>query len=481
MCKPMEVLPMSISLVVLSQFIQATRDAGYRGTAAAVSELVDNAFEANAKSVSITISGDPVIVEVVDDGCGMAPETIRTALQFGGSTRFNSRTSIGRYGMGLPNGSLSQARRVEVTSWQHGASFVSYLDVDEIANGTLRTIPRPAPAAPHRGSGTIVRWTKCDRLDTSDASTLETSLRVALGRIFRHHLWQGRKLVINRTCVLPLDPLFLREGQGMVGARVFGPPLEFQLDEGTVRVTFSLLPIAEWEHLSAPEKRHAGISKSPGISIVRGDREIDAGWYFMGGKRKENYDDWWRCEVAFPPTLDERFGVTHTKQGIHPTQDLSDVLTPDIESVAHQLNALVRSTFASCRGSSSVAAAHAQRRDFSIEPPRKVAYTRRNPVVTSGRTYRLEERPIEGLSFFTPVISSNEIVVVLNREHPFFERVYGPVQGCENEQTRTVKRHLDLLLFAAARAEASVRSNAEKSVARRLRESWSNALAAFLA
>ncbi len=28
-------------------------------------------------------------------------------------------------------------------------------------------------------------------------------------------------------------------------------------------------------------------------------RESDYGWFFMGPKRKENYDDWWRCEVAF--------------------------------------------------------------------------------------------------------------------------------------------------------------------------------------
>lgn len=139
---------------------------------------------------------------------------------------------------------------------------------------------------------------------------------------------------------------------------------------GTVRVTFSLLPIKEWERLSAAEKRSAGISKSPGISIVRGGREIDTGWYFMGRKRKENYDDWWRAEVAFAPELDELFGVTHTKQGIHPTQDLVETLTPDMEAIAHQLNTIVRTTFVTCRVESTRAAAHAQRRDFAIEPPR---------------------------------------------------------------------------------------------------------------
>lgn len=476
---------MAADLVVLSQFIQATRDAGYRGTAAAVAELVDNAFEADATSVEIRITTDPLTLSVTDDGGGMSCATLQVALQFGGSTRFNVRTGVGRYGMGLPNSSVSQARRVEVTTWQANAGWTTYLDVDEIISGELVTVPPARPCTPPTAtSGTIVTWSKCDRLDSADTHALVASLSIALGRIFRHYLWSGRQLLINSERVEPLDPLFLRNGQGLSGAALFGPPLEFELREapGTVRATFSLLPIEQWGGLSVAEKRRTGIAKSPGISIVRGGREIDAGWYFMGGKRKENYDDWWRCEVEFPPTLDELFGVTHTKQGIHPSQALVDTLTPDMEGIAHQLNAIVRSTFAVCRGASSTAASHAQRCDFTIEPPRKVAYTKRNvPVAASGRTYRMEQRIIEDLSFFEPVISANEILVVLNREHPFFGRVYEPVQGCENEQTRTVKRHLDLLLFAAARAEASVRSNAEKHVARRLRESWSNALAAFLA
>ncbi len=59
---------------------------------------------------------------------------------------------------------------------------------------------------------------------------------------------------------------------------------------------------------------------------MRAGREIDRGWYFMGGKRKENYDDWWRCEISFDPSLDELFGVTHSKQEIRPTEALTSIL-----------------------------------------------------------------------------------------------------------------------------------------------------------
>src|SRR5438552_3803744 len=64
----------------------------------------------------------------------------------------------------------------------------------------------------------------------------------------------------------------------------------------------------------------------------------------MGGKRRENYDDWWRCEIRFDPILDEAFGITHTKQQIHPQDYLLEVLTPDLENIAKALNGRVRQT-----------------------------------------------------------------------------------------------------------------------------------------
>src|SRR5579864_7989290 len=109
-------------IVAVDTFIQAIRDSGYRSTGSAVAELVDNALEAGARTIDIDVTEsaeNPASrrVEVVDDGSGMSNDTMRLALQFGGSTRFNSRSGLGRYGMGLPCSSLSQARRVEVYSW----------------------------------------------------------------------------------------------------------------------------------------------------------------------------------------------------------------------------------------------------------------------------------------------------------------------------------------------------------------------------
>src|SRR5437016_6045678 len=131
-------------LVAIRSFIEATRDSGYKSTSSALAELVDNAFEADARTVDVTLdeAEDGKRITVTDDGTGMPADVLRLALQFGGSTRFNSRRGTGRNGMGLPNGSVSQARRVDVYSWVAPRKvYGSYLDVDEIANGLLDMVP----------------------------------------------------------------------------------------------------------------------------------------------------------------------------------------------------------------------------------------------------------------------------------------------------------------------------------------------------
>ena len=121
------------SLVVVHNFIQATRDTGYRSTATAVAELLDNALDAGARTIQVfvfeqQIGLEPTIVlAVLDDGSGMDSATLRSALRFGGSDRFNSRAGLGRFGMGLPNSSVSQCRHVDVYTWQKRGTCLSYL------------------------------------------------------------------------------------------------------------------------------------------------------------------------------------------------------------------------------------------------------------------------------------------------------------------------------------------------------------------
>jgi hypothetical protein len=510
------------SIIVIDKFIQATRDSGYRGTTSALAELVDNSLQARAKNVWISIeaTGDdayPIKISVLDNGCGMDRAILRQSLRFGGSSRFNDRSGLGRYGMGLPNSSLSQARRVEVFSWaKPGHAIFSYLDVDEIAASRMTAVPNPIsraiPALPIKktpSSGTLVVLTRCDRLSQSRISTLTRKISRGLGQIFRHYLWSGVILQINGASVDPVDPLFLRGTESDGLATIFAEPLSYEIsvpvaDGGThrtgmVSVTFAELPIHTLHSLSNEEKRERGISNGAGVSVVRANREVDFGWFFLNGKRRENYDDWWRCEVRFDPVLDEAFGITHTKQQIRPQEHLSTILTPDMENLAKALNSRVRQAHLRLKAGEATRAAEqtATDRERLLTPLPKPSQDaeaiaavksllKQVPVlkdepVPNGQPldYRIVEASMKESCFFSFAITNGRFVLILNPEHPFFRRIYRPLSELETPEAKQARTHFDLLLLAAARAEAAASRGDRKAISEN-RGQWSDILATFL-
>lgn len=520
------------SIIALDKFIQATRDSGYKGTASAISELVDNSIQAGATRIAISVTATPagdeetaVEVSVLDNGSGMDPFTLRQALRFGGSTRFGDRSGLGRYGMGLPNASLSQARRVTAYTWQSSTAqrangkarsyagivpervFMSYLDVDEIAHGDMDEVPRPQivknlPSACPGPSGTLVMWTRCDRLDNRRVSTIVRKLEAELSRRFRHFLWNGLHVTINGDAITPLDPLYLHPNAEISGAHLFGEALQYEVradladprTTGWVRVRFSELPVHEWHKLSNEEKRRIGVSKGSGVSIVRAGREVDYGWFFMGSKHRENYDDWWRCEIQFDPNLDEAFGITHTKQQIRPRAHLIEALTPDLEATARALNGRARKAHLAVKVGERFSEAEriANERDHLLRPlpnkgsPKANALMkdleksypalRRNSNEKPSR-YTIVEATVTDTCFFNYAHDGERLVLVLNPEHPFYREIYKPLADGDSSRDQQLRAKLELLLLAAVRSEVAM--GKDQTLARHRLE-WSNTLASFL-
>ena len=473
-------------LVVPRHFILATRDTGYRNLAFALAELVDNSLDAQATTVDIRITEEirgrerEVTIAVLDDGSGMDKGSLRQSLRFGGSEHFNGRGSLGRYGMGLPNSSVSQARRVDVYTWRNGASPLrAYLDVGEIAGGKSAGVQEPnhtrLPEWVPRNSdsGTLVKWSRCDRLPFKKASTLIQKIGRPLGRIYRRVLQKGVTIRVNGEPLRPIDPLFRTPVEGLSGAcELYGDPLEYRVrlpSGGTsaVSIQFAELPVSNWQSLPKATKRGMGIVGGAGMSVLRSGREIDYGWHFFGAKRREHYDDWWRCELRFEPALDELIGITTTKQGINPTPELRGILEPDLERIARELNGRVRTAFReACPAPPHSAAARAARRDRLLPPLRVPAGVPRAP--TEGYGFRIgfheEARP----EFFKVTVCGGTVQLELNRNHPFYEMVYAQPRRSANE--------LDLLLLAAARALLDLPADARETLLR----SWSDNMLAYL-
>jgi anti-sigma regulatory factor (Ser/Thr protein kinase) len=507
------------SVIALERFIQSTRDSGYKTTASAVAELVDNSLQAGATVIDIRVieSGDSVDIMVIDNGCGMDAQTLREALRFGGSSRFDDRTGMGRYGMGLPNASVSQARHVGVFSWKRRQGPLwSYLDVDEIARGQMSVVPEPVPRALPDGAGklqyltgTIVTWTRCDRLDNRRISTTCRKLHESLGRIFRYFIWDSVKIQINGQAVTGVDPLFLHPKSSTTGAVIFEEEARFEVAAqpenpkspiGDVIISFAELPVGEWQALPNDDKRRLGIANGAGVSIVRAGREVDFGWFFMGNKRRENYDDWWRCEIKFDPVLDEAFGITHTKQQIRPQSFLLETLQPHMETVGRVLNARARAAHLQVKTVKAALPAIeiANARDQKLRPVparsalkfqqkpltdlrKRNAALRSAPLPKKGEmAYRLIEDAAGDACFYRPLVGEGELVSAINTKHGFFRKLYEPLSLGESISPIEVAQRLQLLLLAATRAEAIFTRRDEQAVIEAFRKEWSEVLEVLL-
>ena len=114
---------MDNSIVPVRLVVKSMRDNGYKNTAYAIAELIDNSIQHGSSSIDLLClerdmqlgGGNTVsrIVEIgiLDNGNGMNAETLQKSLQFGNGTNLEkaAQTGIGKFGMGLPLSSISQA------------------------------------------------------------------------------------------------------------------------------------------------------------------------------------------------------------------------------------------------------------------------------------------------------------------------------------------------------------------------------------
>ena len=108
--------------------LESSRDSGFDLSASA-GEIVDNSLEAGASIVRIrAVESDDetkiVKMAFADDGCGIPPEVLANVLSLGYSTRYNSRSGYGRFGMGLKLASLAQGEAVAVYTRPKGEARI---------------------------------------------------------------------------------------------------------------------------------------------------------------------------------------------------------------------------------------------------------------------------------------------------------------------------------------------------------------------
>lgn len=342
--------------------VKAMRDSGYQNTAYALAELIDNSAQANATLIEVfCIEAKELInqrerrrireIAVLDNGQGMDQTTLKMALQFGNGTHLNDRSGIGRFGMGLPNASISQCRRVDVWTWQNGPQNALHtsLDIDVIETKKQRSIPipthQPLPDSWRLYSeeigdtGTLVVWKNFDehRLSWKGAKATIDNTESIVGRMYRKFISRNKLKIqfaaleggeVTYKCIARAnDPLYLISPSSTPTPFCNKPMFQkwgekdqiFEIDwEGNkypvvIRISWALpdtVPNDGTDRGHKPYGKHA--AKNLGLSIIRAERELmlDRSW----ANSYEPTERWWGVEVEFPAALDEVFGVTNNKQ-----------------------------------------------------------------------------------------------------------------------------------------------------------------------
>jgi hypothetical protein len=96
-----------------SDLLESMRALGY-SFESAVADLVDNSLSAQSSVIDIRFSPfDEPYVAILDDGIGMLPPVLTSAMRHGSQnpTLKRDEKDLGRFGLGLKTASLSQCRR----------------------------------------------------------------------------------------------------------------------------------------------------------------------------------------------------------------------------------------------------------------------------------------------------------------------------------------------------------------------------------
>lgn len=306
--------------------IESLRAFGYTPEAA-IADLVDNSVSAGAKTIRIELlwNGRDSVVTITDDGRGMSEAELYNAMRPGSRSPLDDRSDedLGRFGLGLKTASFSQARELTVvTRTEATDDAVRRWDLDTVVETgqwrLLKSKPCASDLSVEGVAGTIVMWSKCDRLvgdvDAADAKAHERFLQF-IGRI-RHHLeatfhrflsGRGRvSMFVNGQPLVPWDPFMTSHPATQL---LFSESLPFRGE--LVRVTAYVLPHRsklDGEETAAGHGA-AGWNQQQGFYLYRSNRLLVQGDWLGLGFTKDEHTKLARVAIEFPASLDDAWQV----------------------------------------------------------------------------------------------------------------------------------------------------------------------------
>jgi hypothetical protein len=479
--------------------IEGLRDTGYEFDTA-IADVVDNSVAANATVVDLKVVMDfrgEVRVSIADNGDGMDLDGLKNAMRYGASARPNP-ASLGKYGLGLKTASTAFCRRLSVISRASAGAtpLMATWDLDHVGQTGKWSLIIGEPdeeglahleAVAAGCAGTVVVWTKVDRLMREYAAAAGAAARKALqrrvealsqhlGMVYQRFLDHGDSRARNvemRMNGLPVKSWnpFMTGISELVGDQTV--PVELETgNEASFTVKAYILP--RKEEYPTPELAAAARLSAPmqGIYIYRENRLIVASTW-LGMYQQEPHGTLLRVEFSFDHKLDDAFQLDIKKSQIGLNDDLfrflKDSFLPaprreadrryrmgeqkrvsEQSTGAHQTsNANIRNREVAA-GGANVRVVDPATGEVEIQNPHGVMRLKLpvGSATTPGEVFVQTVDSIMNGVLFEPGMIEQKRAVRINTSHPYYHKVYVP-----NHNNSVTIQGMDSLLWSLAVAE----------------------------
>lgn len=306
------------------------------GLETGIDELIDNAIDAGASRIAIVFhTGDTRLerIAIHDDGSGMDPKKMEGVLRLGGHAA-HSEKNIGRYGMGLKEGSFANADQTVIVSKPEGSNghgiqlLKETFEAGRLSAESVSIYWKSREALDLPDHGTTIVWSdlinvyKGDDIEeaedhlSSELEGLRKHVSIRYHRFLEDHrvslelytAWPG--FPPSKTpSPTPIDPF----AYGKSGSTKYPRELTYQGIPGAPGITAHIwTPRSQKEEFQLDKKSPTG---HQGFYIYDADRLITAGGW--GKFRTEEKDlQLLRIEISDPRLIEEYITISPQKGSV---------------------------------------------------------------------------------------------------------------------------------------------------------------------
>jgi hypothetical protein len=492
----------------------------------AIADIIDNSIAADATRVDIKFAEQfdgSTVVSIADNGVGMSLETLKSAMQIGSSASL-ANSSLSVYGMGMKTASMSFSRKFSVVSRdKSGITSEASWDLDSQTENPWTIDIGPASRSHQRMlddflgeelSGTIVIWERADFKDAildhrkirgrkPAVKNIQSEVKEYLSMVF-HRFMDGTEFGITPVSLsfngellepwCPYDKDFLSDNWKIPTDHF---KIDVEIDGEVVTVPYSITTYQIY-----------GKDEGEGEAVKRSNLGMKTqGIYPYRENRLLQSPDWLNV-LAFHPDintlrvvleLDPRLdGITRTdmkKSGLSLPPQMWEDIREKVNTYAvnvrnnakdrkREKNAKISTDELHKKSNKTIAAASTDieqpvtsiQKDGSVKVSTQFgeSITELPTVETlfgdiDRRVYSVDD--LEGGVLFEPRMQGSELVIYLNKRHPFYQKLYLGLYDVP-----LAIQGLDFLLYSLAHAELLTRTDRIKEQFRRMRNEMSDAL-----